>query len=676
MNGPVFVPAGIATRRIALLASAEDMADRGGQRAYRVLARKYRPQSFDDLIGQEPMVRTLTNAFEAGRIAQAWMLTGVRGVGKTTTARILARALNYETETVHRPSIRMDQPGVHDQAIMEGRHVDVVEMDAASHTGIDDIREIIEQVRYRPVSARYKVYIIDEVHMLSTQAFNGLLKTLEEPPEHVKFVFATTEIRKVPITVLSRCQRFDLRRVDAARMMEHLGKVLGAEGVAVDDEALRLIARASEGSVRDALSLADQAIAHGAGHVGADAVRDMLGLADRARVIDLFEMLMAGDASAAITELRAQYAAGADPLVVLGDLADFTHLVTSLRFVPESAADASLAPAEAERGAALAQSLSVRTLSQVWQMLLKAMEEARLAASPRQAAEMALIRIAYASTLPGPEELLRLVESGGAVPASAATPAPSTPSSPHSPGSGGPTGSQASGSTGSQGVAVGTRIAAPMAERGGVKALAGRGALSLHSFAPEPQAQPVQAAEPEPSVTITSLEDIDALALEKRDSLARLRIRRYLRPVRIEAGRLEVGLADDAPATFPGELMRKLHDWTGRRWIVTVATGPVEAPTLEEIAHEKREKLLREVAQDPDVSALLSAFPGARIADVRLRAETLAEVDTVAALDAVEPPDDAAGFDGTALLDDIDPEGELPEEAFAAADDEDDESED
>ncbi|KHJ55893.1 DNA polymerase III subunits gamma and tau [Aureimonas altamirensis] len=664
------------------------MADRGGQRAYRVLARKYRPQSFDDLIGQEPMVRTLTNAFEAGRIAQAWMLTGVRGVGKTTTARILARALNYETETVHRPSIRMDQPGVHDQAIMEGRHVDVVEMDAASHTGIDDIREIIEQVRYRPVSARYKVYIIDEVHMLSTQAFNGLLKTLEEPPEHVKFVFATTEIRKVPITVLSRCQRFDLRRVEAARMMEHLGKVLGAEGVAVDEEALRLIARASEGSVRDALSLADQAIAHGAGHVGADAVRDMLGLADRARVIDLFEMLMAGDASAAITELRGQYAAGADPLVVLGDLADFTHLVTSLRFVPESAADASLAPVEAERGAALAQSLSVRTLSQVWQMLLKAIEEARLAASPRQAAEMALIRIAYASTLPGPEELLRLVESGASVPAAAATPAPPAPASPHSPGSGGPTGGQTSGmasgmasgpptgQTGGDGAGVAARVAAPVAERGGVKALAGRGALSLHSFAPEPQAHPVQAAEAEPTISIASLEDIDALALEKRDSLARLRIRRYLRPVRVEAGRLEVGLADDAPATFPGELMRKLHDWTGRRWIVTVATGPVEAPTLEEIAREKREKILRDVAQDPDVAALLSAFPGARIADVRLRAEAVAAGDTGEALEAVEPPDDSAGFDGAALLDDIDPEGELPDEAFAAADDEDDESED
>ncbi|RZL52001.1 MAG: DNA polymerase III subunit gamma/tau, partial [Variovorax sp.] len=380
--------------------------------AYRVLARKYRPTSFEDLIGQEPMVRTLTNAFETGRIAQAWMLTGVRGVGKTTTARILARALNYETAEIHEPTIHMRTPGIHDQAIMEGRHVDVVEMDAASHTGIDDIREIIAQVRYRPVSARYKVYIIDEVHMLSTQAFNGLLKTLEEPPEHVKFVFATTEIRKVPITVLSRCQRFDLRRVDAATLIGHLGRIAKAENVEAEDDALRLIARAAEGSVRDALSLTDQAISHGAGAIGAETVRDMLGLADRGRVIDLFEHLMRGDAAAALGELRAQYDAGADPVVVLADLADFTHLVTSLRFVPDSADDATLSPAESGRGLELSKTLSVRTLSQVWQMLLKAIEEARAATSPRQAAEMAMIRIAYAADLPSPADLVRLIQTG------------------------------------------------------------------------------------------------------------------------------------------------------------------------------------------------------------------------------------------------------------------------
>ncbi len=278
--------------------------------AYRVLARKYRPQNFNDLIGQEPMVRTLKNAFETGRIAQAWMLTGVRGVGKTTTARILARALNYKTDSIDQPTIDLSVMGEHCQAIMEGRHVDVIEMDAASHTGIDDIREIIEQVRYRPVSARYKVYIIDEVHMLSNQAFNGLLKTLEEPPPHVKFIFATTEIRKVPITVLSRCQRFDLRRIESGTLAAHLRRIAEAEQIEVDDTSLAMIARAGEGSARDSLSIFDQAIAHGAGHVSAEAVRSMLGLADRARIIDLFEMLMRGDVAGALTEFRAQYDVG------------------------------------------------------------------------------------------------------------------------------------------------------------------------------------------------------------------------------------------------------------------------------------------------------------------------------------------------------------------------------
>ncbi|RWF31706.1 DNA polymerase III subunit gamma/tau, partial [Mesorhizobium sp.] len=296
--------------------------------AYRVLARKYRPSNFSELIGQEPMVRTLTNAFATGRIAQAWMLTGVRGVGKTTTARILARALNYKTATVDQPSVDLSVPGEHCQAIMEGRHVDVIEMDAASHTGIDDIRDIIDRVRYAPVSARYKVYIIDEVHMLSTQAFNGLLKTLEEPPPHVKFIFATTEIRKVPITVLSRCQRFDLRRIDAGALVGHLSSIAAKEGISVDDDALAMIARAAEGSARDSLSILDQAIAHGSGTVSADAVRAMLGLADRARIIDLFEHVMKGDVAAALAEFRAQYDTGADPAAVLTDLAEFNHLVT------------------------------------------------------------------------------------------------------------------------------------------------------------------------------------------------------------------------------------------------------------------------------------------------------------------------------------------------------------
>ncbi|MFT4162990.1 DNA polymerase III subunit gamma/tau, partial [Shinella sp.] len=376
--------------------------------AYRVLARKYRPKDFSDLmVGQEPMVRTLTNAFETGRIAQAYMLTGVRGVGKTTTARILARALNYKTPEIDKPTIDLRVPGEHCQAIMEGRHVDVIEMDAASHTGIDDIREIIEQVRYRPVSARYKVYIIDEVHMLSTQAFNGLLKTLEEPPEHVKFIFATTEIRKVPITVLSRCQRFDLRRIGASDLVGLFTTILGKEGVEFEPDALAMIARAAEGSARDGLSLLDQAIAHGAGRVEVEAVRSMLGLADRARIVDLFEHVVKGDAAAALAEFAAQYEAGASPSVVLTDLADFTHLVTRMKYVPDAAGDQSLSEIERKRGVEFANSIAVTALSRMWQMLLKGIPETEASSRPAGAAEMVIIRLAHAANLPSPEEAAR-----------------------------------------------------------------------------------------------------------------------------------------------------------------------------------------------------------------------------------------------------------------------------
>ncbi|RFC63177.1 DNA polymerase III subunit gamma/tau [Fulvimarina endophytica] len=634
--------------------------------AYRVLARKYRPHSFADLIGQDPMVRTLTNAFETGRIAQAWMLTGVRGVGKTTTARILARALNYETETIHQPTIHMNEPGIHCQAIMEGRHVDVVEMDAASHTGIDDIREIIAQVRYRPVSARYKVYIIDEVHMLSTQAFNGLLKTLEEPPEHVKFVFATTEIRKVPITVLSRCQRFDLRRVEAGVLIGHLKAIAQKENVEIEDDALRLVARASEGSVRDSLSLMDQSIAHGAGAVTAGAVRDMLGLADRVRIIDLFETVMRGDAGAALAELRDQYTVGADPAIVLGDLADFTHLVTTLRYAPEAAEDAVLSPDEAQRGLAYSKSLSVRTLGQVWQMLLKAIEETRNADSPRQAAEMALIRIAHAADLPSPDDLLRLLKTGetGALPGPRAASADTAAKG----GGEGPAGSMV-GSTGfsrigshSQAVAK-TGSEAPEPEAGpgrqAVSAAAGGagGAQNARATAPRavsasPSASLASSAHPVraplslatssmpqmanqtrretapdpglPEVRIASLADLADLAKDKRDSRLEAWVRRYVRLKSIGDRRLEIGVTEEAPEALAGELTRKLHEWTGARWSVTVSGG-VEGATLEEARAEKRRNLLRDAELDPAVAAVLKAFPGAKIADVRLREDMMAE---------------------------------------------------
>src|SRR5829696_7081265 len=331
--------------------------------AYRVLARKYRPRTFDDLIGQNVMVRTLSNAFETNRIPQAWMLTGVRGVGKTTTARILARALNYELPDGQGPSgptIRMPKLGVHCEAIMESRHVDVLEMDAASHTGVENIRQITDAVRYAPATARYKVYIIDEVHMLSAAAFNAFLKTLEEPPPHAKFVFATTEIRKVPVTILSRCQRFDLRRVDADVLMGHLSNIATKEGVEVEPEALGIIARAAEGSVRDSLSLFDQAIAHAAGLVRADAVRQMLGLADRTRVIDLFEHLARGDLANAFGEFRSQYDVGADPVVVLSDLAEFVNFVTRVKIVPGTADNVAFGETERVRAREFAAKLSMR----------------------------------------------------------------------------------------------------------------------------------------------------------------------------------------------------------------------------------------------------------------------------------------------------------------------------
>src|SRR6202163_2469193 len=394
--------------------------------SYRVLARKYRPSTFDDLIAQDAMVRTVSNGFESGRIPQAWILTGVRGVGKTTTARILARALNYQLPdgSITQPTIAMPKMGVHCQEIIESRHMDVLEMDAASHNSVEDVRQINDAIRYAPVSARYKVYILDEVHMLSGAAFNALLKTLEEPPPHAKFVFATTVIRKVPVTVLSRCQRFDLRRVEAGTLVAHLEGIAAKEAITAEPEALALIARAAEGSVRDALSLLDQAIAHAGGSVRAEDVRQMLGLADRSRVIDLFEALMKGDIAGALKELRDQYDSGADPAVVLNDLAEFTHFVTRVKIVPAVADDRSLAEAERTRGRAFAAQLSMRVLSRTWQMLFKGLPEVQAAGKPIAAAEMVLVRIAYAADLPTPDEAIRSLSEDSAAaraPAAAGT---------------------------------------------------------------------------------------------------------------------------------------------------------------------------------------------------------------------------------------------------------------
>jgi DNA polymerase-3 subunit gamma/tau len=562
--------------------------------AYRVLARKYRPADFSALIGQEPMVRTLTNAFSTGRIAQAWMLTGVRGVGKTTTARILARALNYKTPEIDQPTVDLTVMGEHCKAIMEGRHVDVIEMDAASHTGIDDIREIIEQVRYAPVSARYKVYIIDEVHMLSNQAFNGLLKTLEEPPPHVKFIFATTEIRKVPITILSRCQRFDLRRVDASVLTDHLRKIAGLEGIAVEDEALAMIARAAEGSVRDSLSILDQAIAHGGGAVGGEAVRAMLGVGDRGRVIDLFEQLMKGDVAAALDEFRAQYDGGADPATVLTDLAEFNHLVTRLKFVPSAAQDLSLTEDERKRGAEFAETLSVRVLSRAWQMLLKGISEVQGTNRPVSAGEMVLIRIAHAATLPTLDEALKALDEEGASP------------------SGGVRSNATRQPAGNGASAV---ASARMPSSNG-------GARTMRLVQAEPDAEayvapPVEPVVEAPAVPVNALADIASLAEKHRDMAFKVLVKRCVRLVRIEPGRLDVNLTGDAPKTLLGDLTVRLKNWTGRNWLVSLSREEGGA-TLAEMETSKRENAMLDARSDPTVAAILSRFPGARIIDVRI----------------------------------------------------------
>jgi DNA polymerase III subunit gamma/tau len=568
---------------------------------YRVLARKYRPSSFDDLIGQDAVVRTVSNAFETGRIPQAWILTGVRGVGKTTTARILARALNYELPdgSVKGPTIHMPVPGVHCQAIMESRHMDVLEMDAASHTGVDDVRQINDSVRYAPASARYKVYIIDEVHMLSTPAFNAFLKTLEEPPEHAKFVFATTEIRKVPVTVLSRCQRFDLRRVEADVLMTHLANIAAKENVEVEPEALGIIARAAEGSVRDSLSLFDQAIAHAAGPVRADAVRQMLGLADRTRVIDLFDSLVRGDIAGAFKEFREQYDTGADPIVVLSDLAEFVNFVTRVKIVPATADNVAFGEIERLRGRDFAAKLSMRVLSRMWQMLLKGITEAQGATRPAAAAEMVLVRIAYVADMPTPDEAIRMLEqNSGASPVIAGSaaarnaPAPSTSSMQ-------PSAARAS-----------------SAPRSGAEA-----SPRPQMTAPTPEAQSAPAA-----LRIASFPELVALAGEKRDLLTKAALEADVRLVRIEDGRLEVTLERSAARTLINDLSRKLEQWTGRRWTVIVS-NELGQPTLRSQNEVQKNQRDRAAEADPRVKEVLARFPGAKVVEVRKLAPEPPESD-------------------------------------------------
>jgi DNA polymerase-3 subunit gamma/tau len=566
--------------------------------AYRVLARKYRPQTFADLIGQEAMVRTLRNAFEADRIAHAFVLTGVRGVGKTTTARIVAKGLNCTgADGTGGPTIEPCGACEACMAIAEGRHVDVLEMDAASRTGVNDIREIIDGVAYRAASARYKVYIIDEVHMLSTSAFNALLKTLEEPPAHVKFIFATTEIRKVPVTVLSRCQRFDLRRIEPETMLAHLGAIVEREGVEVAPDALALITRAAEGSVRDALSLLDQAIAHGAGRTGAAEVRAMLGLADRGRVLDLFEAVMRGDARAALSELAAQYAAGADPMAVLRDLAEVTHWVSMVRIAPEAADDPTVGPDERARGLDLARRLSMRVLTRTWQMLLKALEEVAAAPNAMMAAEMAIIRLTHVAELPSPEELVRRL----------------TEASPPPPGDGG---------------------------GGGVRQVRGTGAATAAAPAAAPAPAPApQPAEAGPLARYARFEDVVALVRARRDVSLLVEIEAGVRLVRYAPGRIEFEPAEGAAPDLAARIAQRLQQWTGVRWGVAVVGSGGAATIAESRAAEKGDLTARALAH-PLVQAVMAAFPGAEIRDVRT-AEAVEAESPVAAV----PEDDGDDWD-------------------------------
>ncbi len=593
---------------------------RDASQPYVVLARKYRPASFDDLIGQDAMVTTLRNAFAAGRIAQGFMLTGVRGVGKTTTARILARALNYETETIHKPTIDMPSLGRHCAEIMEGRHPDVFEMDAASNTGVDNVREIIESAQYTPIIARAKVFIIDEVHMLSKGAFNALLKTLEEPPPHVKFIFATTEIRKVPVTVLSRCQRFDLRRVEQPVLVKHFKSIAEQEGARADDDALALIARAAEGSVRDGLSLLDRAIAMAGGgdhgHVTAAMIRAMIGLADRGRIFDLAECLFKGDAASALKSFSGLHHDGAEPVQIIADLAEAVHTVARIKAVGEEPAGEGLSVEEKARGTSLSSRLSMAYLSRAWQMLLKGLEETGRAANPVAAAEMVLIRLACTSDLPTPDELIRTL-GGGSV---------------------------------SRGAPLAPRQAPePRDDRGPLNATQNLpahanynpaepandeedfyGEANAHPYAPADDAENgdlfegVEAGDADADADLPrypdprSFAEVIALAGSKRDARLKIALEDHLSLVKFDAkaGSIDVFLLPGAAPDIANELREKLNLWTGRRWVVLLSKTEGE-PAVGAVRREREAQELEALKQHPAVRALLDAFPDAKIADVR-----------------------------------------------------------
>ena len=603
---------------------------------YRVLARKYRPATFDALIGQEALVRTLSNAFRSGRIAHAYMLAGVRGVGKTTTARIIARALNCVGPD-GAGGVTITPCGFCEQcvAIAEDRHLDVIEMDAASHTGVDNIRELLDGVPYRPALARYKVYIIDEVHMLSEKAFNALLKTLEEPPEHVKFIFATTEIRKVPVTVLSRCQRFDLRRVEAADLIRHLALVADREQVTVAPAALQLLARAADGSVRDALSLLDQAIAHGEGTVEEETVREMLGLVDRSLCFDILDAVMQGDAPSALAMLEDQYRSGADPLTVLEDLLDLTHWLTRLKLAPESADGMQVPEAERVRGRRMAERLSMADVTRAWQMLLKGLTETRMAPIPLHAAEMLLIRLAYAAQLPSPAEALEALTGRGTT--------KDAPRTLHAPASEGwsagerPAGNPATSSpdTSSE-PARGPSAAAwtPSAPSAAQPASYRRPQEPLARI--EAMADVPAATTPRPP---TCFADVVGLARDRNESLLYAHLTTSVHLVRFESGDIELRLGEHAPADLPQRLSRFLLEATGVRWLVAVSRETGE-PTLKEQREAQQTAQVEEVARHPLVRAILENFPDAvieRVSEIHSQQPAVLRDESPQAAD---PPDE------------------------------------
>jgi DNA polymerase-3 subunit gamma/tau len=586
---------------------------------YRVLARKYRPTTFEEVIGQEALIRTLTNAIAGGRIAHAFMLTGVRGVGKTTTARLIARALNcVGPDGNGGPTIK--PCGVCDQckSIAEDRHVDVVEMDAASRTGIDDIRELIEGVRYHPVSARNKIYIIDEVHMLSKPAFNALLKTLEEPPEHVHFIFATTEVRKVPVTVLSRCQRFDLRRVNGEELARYFQQIAEKESVDIGEEAVALIAHAADGSVRDGLSLFDQAITLGDSKVSTELVRDMLGLADRTQIFDLFDHVMAGRTADALDLFARMYRDGVDPVTVMQDLLEVTHWLTRLSIVPEIVEAPGTPETERTRGLAMSKTLPISVLSRVWQMLLKGLGEVQSAPSPRQAGEMILIRLAYVADFPTPAEFIR--ESLDQNPSHrdsndadlfSAPDAPSTSPAP-------PVTSATPTATLMQTDAVQTF------DGGQQAALAAPISDPMPADVPESVDDEVLAdAEPEGGVPETTVQagivntfdDLVTLFSEKRELMLQAQLYNNVHLVSFESGRLEIRPNEHAQPSLASRVSSLLSEWTGMRWIVTISAEP-GSPTLAEQEMAAERGRWESATRHPLVRAVTDAFPGAEITRV------------------------------------------------------------